>query len=61
MGQNLPRNWHEAIERLETSAFAKEVMGARLHRSFVAVKHAGWERLAHEVSEAEWALYGFVV
>jgi glutamine synthetase len=60
-GDGLPRSWLEAIERLEASAFAKEALGARLHRSFVAVKKAEWERLAHEVSDAEWDLYGFVV
>jgi glutamine synthetase len=61
ISKNLPRTWLEAIERLENSAFAKEAMGAQLHQSFVAVKHAEWERLAHEVSDTEWALYGFVV
>ncbi|MGF1631071.1 MAG: glutamine synthetase family protein [Kiloniellaceae bacterium] len=61
MGQSLPRSWLDAIEQLENSAFAKEAMGVRLHRSFVAVKHAEWERMAQEVSEAEWELYGFVV
>jgi glutamine synthetase len=61
MGEGLPRSWRDAIERFETSTFAKEALGARLHRGFVALKKAEWERLAQEVSEAEWALYGFVV
>jgi glutamine synthetase len=61
MAGSLPRSWLDAIERLEASAFAQQALGARLHRGFVAVKRAEWERMAHEVSEAEWALYGFVV
>lgn len=61
IGRGLPRSWLEAIERLDGSAFAREALGQRLHRGFVAVKRAEWERLAHEVTDAEWALYGFVV
>ncbi|WP_340118286.1 glutamine synthetase family protein [Pelagibius sp. 7325] len=61
LGGRLPRSWLDAIETFERSAFAKEALGARLHRGFTAVKHAEWERLAHEVSDSEWSLYGFVV
>jgi glutamine synthetase len=46
---------------LESSASAKCALGARLRQAFVAVKPAEWERMAHEVSEAEWALYEFTV
>lgn len=58
---SLPKSWLEAIHRAEASAFLKDALGADLHRAFVAVKHAEHQRLALEVSEAEWALYGFVV
>lgn len=57
----LPRNWLDAIERAEHSAFVKRVLGEPLHKAFIAVKHAELERLSQEVSDAEWALYGFVV
>ncbi|GAB4357968.1 MAG: glutamine synthetase family protein [Kiloniellaceae bacterium] len=61
LGQGLPRSWLDAIETLERSAFARQALGETLHRAFVAVKHAEWERFSQEVSEAEWDLYGFVV
>jgi glutamine synthetase len=60
-GGRLPRSWLAAIERFDNSAFVKGPMGARPHQAFVAVKRTEWEQLAHEVAEAEWALYGFVV
>ncbi|MFO1070033.1 MAG: glutamine synthetase family protein [Geminicoccaceae bacterium] len=58
---DLPRTWLEAIDRLEASAFVREVFGQLMHRGFVAVKRAEWERLALEVTEVEWRLYGFTV
>lgn len=61
LGQGQPRSWLDAIETLEGSAFARQALGDTLHRAFVAVKRAEWERLAQEVSDAEWDLYGFVV
>ena len=39
----------------------QRALGETLHRAFVAVKYAEWERMAHEVSDTEWNLYGFVV
>lgn len=58
---SLPQSWLEAIHRMEQSEFVKEVLGASLHQAFTAVKHAEYQRLALEVSQAEWDLYGFVV
>ncbi|PJF09623.1 glutamine synthetase family protein [Pseudorhodobacter sp. MZDSW-24AT] len=58
---SLPRDWLGAIERLEGSDFARRVLGEPLHRGFVAIKKAEVMRMALEVSEAEWALYGFSV
>ncbi len=58
---SLPRDWLGAIERLEGSDFARRVLGAPLHRGFVAIKKAEYMKMALEVSEAEWALYGFSV
>lgn len=57
----LPRSWLDAIDRLEGSSFVKGALGERLHQAFVAVKRAEWERLAQEVTEVEWDLYGFTV
>ena len=57
----LPRGWLDAIEAFERSGAMKEALGETLHRAFVAVKYAEWERLVHEVSNSEWDLYGFVV
>ncbi|HEX5392300.1 MAG TPA: glutamine synthetase family protein [Rhodocyclaceae bacterium] len=60
-GAGLPRNWLDAIEQLERSDFARRALGDLLHQGFVAIKRAEWQRLALEVSGAEWALYGFVI
>ena len=37
------------------------VLGDVLHQGFVAVKRAEFIKLAHEVTDAEWDLYGFIV
>lgn len=58
---DLPRTWLEAIDRLDGSAFARRVLGEPLHQGFVAVKRAEYLRLAQEVTEVEWALYGYTV
>ncbi|MEO8241387.1 MAG: glutamine synthetase family protein [bacterium] len=58
---DLPRTWLDAIDRLEQSDFARRVLGPMLHQGFVAVKRAEYIKMAQEVSEAEWALYGFTV
>jgi glutamine synthetase len=58
---SLPNSWQTAIQRAEHSTFLREALGQTLHHGFVAVKHAEYERLALEVTEAEWDLYGFVV
>jgi glutamine synthetase len=58
---DLPRSWIDAIDRLDRSAFARRVLGTLLHQGFVAVKRAEYIKMAQQVSEAEWALYGFAV
>ena len=58
---DLPRTWLEAIDRLDGSAFSREVLGEALHTGFVAVKRAEYLRLALEITEIEWELYGFPV
>lgn len=57
----LPKTWFDAIERLAGSAFMRDVLGEALHQAFVAIKRAEYERLALDVSETEWRLYGFAV
>jgi glutamine synthetase len=58
---SFPRSWLDAIDRCEQSKFIPGVLGEVLHRAFIAIKRAEWQRMAVEVSEAEWELYGFVV
>jgi glutamine synthetase len=58
---NLPRHWEGAIDVLETSEFARRVLGNSLHTGFVAIKRAEVQRMARQVSQAEWDMYGFVV
>lgn len=58
---DLPRTWIDAIDRLDQSEFARRVLGPQLHQGFVAVKRAEYNKMARQVSEAEWALYGFSV
>ena len=41
-------------DRLDRSAFARRVLGD-------IVKRAEYQKLAHEVTEVEWSLYGFSV
>jgi glutamine synthetase len=57
----LPRHWEDAIDTLQASAFARRILGDALHQGFVAIKRAEVQRMAREVSAAEWALYGFTV
>ncbi|MCD2174248.1 glutamine synthetase family protein [Rhizobium sp. C4] len=58
---NLPNSWQNAIQRAGQSDFLRDALGQTLHHGFVAVKQAEYQRLALEVTEAEWGLYGFVV
>ncbi|WP_425105099.1 glutamine synthetase family protein [Ancylobacter sp.] len=58
---SLPGSWLDAIQRFDASPFAKDILGEGLHRAFVAIKRAEYEKLALEVTAAEWDQYGFVV
>jgi glutamine synthetase len=57
----LPTHWEGAIDAFEASDFARRILGDMLHGGFVAIKRAEVQRMALQVSEAEWAIYGFVV
>lgn len=56
---DLPRSWIEAPDQLDHSNFARRILGPMLHQGFVGVKRTTYVKLAQQVSEAEWALYGF--
>lgn len=58
---HLPRSWLDAMDQMDTSAFARRILGDMLHQGFVAIKRAEYTAFAQEVTEAEWALYGFSV
>ena len=51
--QRLPRNLLEAIELLRDDEFAKSVMGAAMHQSFLTYKVDEWERYHQAVTDWE--------
>ena len=57
----LPPDWHSAIEKAAGSAFLKDALGERLHFVLLALKRAEYRRFAAEVTALERALYGEVV
>ncbi|MCW1919281.1 glutamine synthetase family protein [Rhodobacter sp. KR11] len=57
----LPANWAEAIGLFETSDAMKRILGPEFHAGFLAIKRAEYDRLAIEVTDVEWSLYGFTV
>lgn len=57
----LPPDWHSAIEKAAGSAFLKDALGERLHFVLLALKRAEYRRFAAEVTPLERALYGEVV
>ncbi|NGO52871.1 glutamine synthetase family protein [Allomesorhizobium camelthorni] len=52
-----PGDWRSAIEAAEASEFLKEALGPDLHRTFTAIKHAEYLRVARTVSELDYHLY----
>jgi len=52
-----PGDWRSAIEAAEASEFLKEALGPDLHRTFTAIKHAEYMRVARTVSELDYHLY----
>jgi glutamine synthetase len=57
----VPRSWLDAIDALEESAFVRRVLGDLMHQGFVAIKRSEHAKLAVQVTEQEWTLYGFTV
>lgn len=53
----LPRNWAEAIQAAEGSAFLKEALGETMHHVFLAIKRAEAARFDAYVSPLDYQLY----
>lgn len=52
-GEPLPGSWPAALERFEASAFARELLGERLHRLYAAVKRCELEDFCRVVTPWE--------
>jgi glutamine synthetase len=52
-----PSDWRSAIEAATASEFLKEALGPDLHRTFTAIKHAEYMRVARTVGELDYHLY----
>jgi glutamine synthetase len=52
-----PGDWRSAIEAATASEFLKEALGPDLHRTFTAIKHAEYLRVARTVNELDYHLY----
>jgi glutamine synthetase len=53
----IPRDWRQAIEAAQGSAFLKEALGEDMHRTFTAIKAAEYARVMRTVSEVDFDLY----
>jgi glutamine synthetase len=56
-GEALPRYWPVALDRFQSSAFAKELLGPPLHRVFATVKRKELDDFSALVTPQECALY----
>jgi glutamine synthetase len=57
LGQVLPRHWPTALDCFESSRFARELLGAELHRLHATVKRQELEDFNRHVTAQEFALY----
>jgi glutamine synthetase len=53
----IPGDWRSAIEAAEHSEFLKSALGKGMHRTFVAVKKAEYERVARTIADVDYDLY----
>ncbi|MBX3530467.1 MAG: glutamine synthetase [Rhizobiaceae bacterium] len=53
----MPPDWRSAIEAAKASAFLKGALGEDMHRTFTAIKHAEYLRVARTVSDLDYRLY----
>jgi glutamine synthetase len=56
-GANMPPDWRSAIEAAKASSFLRQALGEDMHRTFTAIKHAEYLRVARTVSELDYRLY----
>ena len=54
---SMPSDWRSAIEAAKASDFLKQALGDDMHRTFTAIKHAEYLRVARTVSELDYHLY----
>lgn len=54
---DMPPDWRSAIQRAKESAFLKSALGEDMHRTFVAVKEAEYNRVQQIISEVDFDLY----
>jgi glutamine synthetase len=57
LGEALPRYWPTALDRFEASAFARELLGAGLHRVYSMVKRRELDDFNAQVTAQEFAVY----
>ena len=53
----MPVDWRAAIERAKASAFLRDALGEHMHRTFTAIKHAEYLRVARTISNVDYDLY----
>ena len=53
----MPPDWRSAIEAARDSAFLKQALGEDMHRTFTAIKHAEYLRVARTISDLDYHLY----
>jgi glutamine synthetase len=56
-GPEIPRDWRAAIEMARESDFLRTALGEDMHRTFVAVKQAEYDRVARTITEIDYDLY----
>ena len=54
---SMPPDWRTAIEAAKASGFLKHALGEDMHRTFTAIKHAEYLRVARTVGELDYHLY----
>jgi glutamine synthetase len=57
LGEALPRYWPTALDRFESSTFARELLGEKLHRVYAMVKRRELDDFNAQVTAHEFATY----
>ena len=53
----MPADWRQAIEAARASTFLRDALGEDMHRTFTAIKHAEYLRVARTISNVDYDLY----